>query len=348
MTKPRKIIRLVKRSEYQSLHISKSIAHIKVYLTTTYRGFAHFDRNYVTIPAYAEIRGVDFFLYYIAHELAHILRYQKFGDEGCHDKKFYRCFREICPVELQHHELDYKPRGAKLSKEVVIDNEKTIQQASQNQEVQKTGTNETTKKEESEMKHYTKAELKLKAIAAADAIREVVGSDEASVNNAICTTFNPPNREPTKLELQVIGLLDEHKQARAILEQAVSKGIINPIAVDAKAQAEAEDNNPEHVRVRKEAKKRKTRARKTIDKVVGEQPVEKKTRKPQQRKKVSNFDNVDNGICPHCQQETLAKEVAGKGDGVTRTCTKCQHKWYLNRKIRTCKCLTCPKGEKKV
>jgi hypothetical protein len=87
--------------------------------------------------------------------------------------------------------------------------------------------------------------------------------------------------------------------------------------------------------------------------IIKKAKVEKKTRKPQQRSKISNYDNVDNGVCPHCaknytqQDKTLDKEVAGKGEGVTRTCKKCGHKWYLNRKIHTCKCLSCPKGEKR-
>jgi transcription elongation factor Elf1 len=96
-------------------------------------------------------------------------------------------------------------------------------------------------------------------------------------------------------------------------------------------------------------------------KVVKAQPPKKKTRKPQQRMKVSNFDLVDGGACPHCMTNrqsitledalnnayTLDVEVQGKGDGVTRTCKNCGHKWYLNRIIHTCKCLSCPKGEKR-
>jgi hypothetical protein len=84
--------------------------------------------------------------------------------------------------------------------------------------------------------------------------------------------------------------------------------------------------------------------------IIKKAPVEKKTRKPQQRKKTSHFDLVDAGNCPHCQDSivlSLDKEVAGKGDGVTRTCKNCGHKWYLNRTIHTCKCLSCPKGKKR-
>jgi hypothetical protein len=37
----------------------------------------------------------------------------------------------------------------------------------------------------------------------------------------------------------------------------------------------------------------------------------------------------------------LGDEVTGKGAGVTRICSSCGHKWYLNRKIHACKCQTC-------
>ena len=39
-------------------------------------------------------------------------------------------------------------------------------------------------------------------------------------------------------------------------------------------------------------------------------------------------------------------EAAAKGEGVTRTCSACGHKWYLNRKIHTYKCLTCSRDKK--
>jgi hypothetical protein len=82
-----------------------------------------------------------------------------------------------------------------------------------------------------------------------------------------------------------------------------------------------------------------TKETKTKQKKVNKTKVE--------QKKVSNFDNVDKGICPHCQEKTLEDEVAGKGEGVTRTCKKCQHTFYLNRKIRTCACRTCVTDKQK-
>ena len=56
--------------------------------------------------------------------------------------------------------------------------------------------------------------------------------------------------------------------------------------------------------------------------------------------KRTNFDLVAVGVCPHCQGR-LSSEVVGKGVGVTRVCETCGHRWYVNAKIRTCKCLTC-------
>jgi hypothetical protein len=56
--------------------------------------------------------------------------------------------------------------------------------------------------------------------------------------------------------------------------------------------------------------------------------------------KRSNFDLVAAGVCPH-DNARLGDEIRGSGVGVTRVCESCGHKWYLNRKIRTCKCLTC-------
>jgi len=56
----------------------------------------------------------------------------------------------------------------------------------------------------------------------------------------------------------------------------------------------------------------------------------------------SKFAKVDRGVCPHDESE-LEGEVAGRGDGVTRKCATCEHVWYINRRIKTCKCLTCGK-----
>jgi len=66
-----------------------------------------------------------------------------------------------------------------------------------------------------------------------------------------------------------------------------------------------------------------------------------------EQKKVSNFDLVAQGKCPH-DNAKLGDEIAGKKVGVTRVCSKCEHVWYLNRKIHTCACRTCVTSKQKV
>jgi len=60
----------------------------------------------------------------------------------------------------------------------------------------------------------------------------------------------------------------------------------------------------------------------------------------QTKPKRTNFQMVAVGICPHDKAQ-LGDEITGQGVGVTLICEKCGHRWYLNKKIKTCKCLTC-------
>ena len=57
-------------------------------------------------------------------------------------------------------------------------------------------------------------------------------------------------------------------------------------------------------------------------------------------KRQGNFDQVAVGVCPH-DESSLSAPVSTKGTGEKVTCSSCGHTWYLNKKIRTCKCLTC-------
>ena len=56
--------------------------------------------------------------------------------------------------------------------------------------------------------------------------------------------------------------------------------------------------------------------------------------------KRTNFDLVALGTCSH-DNARLGDEIRDHGVGVTRVCEACSHTWYINKKIRTCKCLTC-------
>ena len=50
-------------------------------------------------------------IYYVAHELAHLYA----GKDAAHGPKFMRVFKKLCPRDLQHYELSYKPRNAKAA-----------------------------------------------------------------------------------------------------------------------------------------------------------------------------------------------------------------------------------------
>ena len=62
--------------------------------------------------------------------------------------------------------------------------------------------------------------------------------------------------------------------------------------------------------------------------------------------KRTNFDLVVAGVCPH-DESSLSAPVSTKGSGEKATCVDCGHTWYINKKIRTCKCLTCSDAREK-
>ena len=62
--------------------------------------------------------------------------------------------------------------------------------------------------------------------------------------------------------------------------------------------------------------------------------------------KRTNFQMVAVGACPHDNSELLPP-TRTKGEGAKAVCSKCGHEWYINKKIRTCKCLTCSSAKEK-
>ena len=63
-------------------------------------------------------------------------------------------------------------------------------------------------------------------------------------------------------------------------------------------------------------------------------------------KRQGNIDQVAAGVCPH-EGSALSLPIPTKGSGEKATCSKCGHTWYINKKIRTCKCLTCSAAKEK-
>ena len=103
------------KTEYDNEGISGFIADVR-------RGLAYMDGRF-TVPLWAydrrnngkNYRGDEgYFVYYVAHELSHQLRYKKYGLNGGHDFRFYEIFIDVCPKEYQHFELNYKKTSSKF------------------------------------------------------------------------------------------------------------------------------------------------------------------------------------------------------------------------------------------
>lgn len=94
----------------------------KIYCCDVRRGFCRPWRKVITIPLWTTGESrVNYtprdlwdrpmvWVYYIAHELAHAV-----ADTEKHGPEFYEAFKRLCPEELQHYELGYKPRNAKAA-----------------------------------------------------------------------------------------------------------------------------------------------------------------------------------------------------------------------------------------
>jgi len=82
----------------------------KSYFISGNRGRAYLTNRVITIPYTAHKRSDDFFTYYVAHEISHLIAYKHYKS-GVHDKHFYRIFKKLCPKNYQHYELDYIKRS---------------------------------------------------------------------------------------------------------------------------------------------------------------------------------------------------------------------------------------------
>lgn len=100
---------------------------VTMYVTDSNTGRFRVNSMTVTVPLWAynhtHKKTKDdprYAIYYIAHELAHAWVYvngesrdRQGGDDSMHGKKFYKEFKRLCPPDLWHYELEYKPQDAK-------------------------------------------------------------------------------------------------------------------------------------------------------------------------------------------------------------------------------------------
>ncbi len=107
MKKPRKIVYTLQEKIDVIINSLAPGLGMKGYITDTYKGKSYFE-GFFSVPLWAYRKGVEYFTYYVAHELAHQIRYKRFDQCGYHDDKFYSVFKKVCPKELQSLELHYK------------------------------------------------------------------------------------------------------------------------------------------------------------------------------------------------------------------------------------------------
>jgi hypothetical protein len=89
---------------------------VRGYIADVSRGQAIYKYNMFTVPywAYKPTHSKNlsskggYFIYYVAHELAHLIAFKKHGGRCNHDFRFYEVFKEVCPKNYQYFELDYK------------------------------------------------------------------------------------------------------------------------------------------------------------------------------------------------------------------------------------------------
>lgn len=81
-----------------------------IYCVDQRRGMMNPVKRYITIPSWALSRAAGYWVYYVAHEMAHTCTYLTevaAGNRDGHGPAFMEELKRICPKEYWHHELEY-------------------------------------------------------------------------------------------------------------------------------------------------------------------------------------------------------------------------------------------------
>jgi hypothetical protein len=71
------------------------------------------NKGYFIIGTHVLKKPLGYQIYVVAHEAAHILNYQRNGrNQDHHGPIFHSIFKELCPRQFQHYELEYMKRFA--------------------------------------------------------------------------------------------------------------------------------------------------------------------------------------------------------------------------------------------
>ena len=110
------IARILLRTPYRRFR-----KEVRGFIADVARGQAFYKDNTFIVPSWAynpdhlkNLRSQGgYFIYYVSHELAHLIAYKKHGVRCNHDSRFYEIFKEICPKDYQYFELDYKKTASR-------------------------------------------------------------------------------------------------------------------------------------------------------------------------------------------------------------------------------------------
>lgn len=98
---------------YLPADVQKRIGDIPSYFVSQrigrayrYQGKAH----HFTVPVWILERTLDYQVWYVAHEVAHILDFMERG-RSMHDTRFHKILFEICPRNSVHYEITYMKRA---------------------------------------------------------------------------------------------------------------------------------------------------------------------------------------------------------------------------------------------
>jgi len=91
---------------------------IKAFVVKQRKGHSiYHPDNIFSVPLWAYFRSREYFTYYVAHELAHIISHKHNDYTPGHKEPFYKYFKMICPKEYWHYETKYIKSSGQYFKE---------------------------------------------------------------------------------------------------------------------------------------------------------------------------------------------------------------------------------------
>lgn len=93
--------------------VQKMIGNIPSYFVKQSRGRAWYVKgkpHHFTIPIWILNRSREYQMWYVAHEVSHIVDVIRRGKSD-HGPEFHKILKDICPKESQHYEWDYMKRS---------------------------------------------------------------------------------------------------------------------------------------------------------------------------------------------------------------------------------------------